>query len=221
MTDVPPELALNYYVGKLTIQDSWTEHEARVLWKDLSVCGIVKGQWAREFGRLLPRLEDAFKLPQIPNELRDIALPLLALTRKWHKYRADLVHDMVTTGWGKEGEVQSAIGNDPRSMDDLIECGETLRICANRLRGLYSIVPWWLGGPTDSWTTADYMRSWTRVAMGHLADVPNSIQGTPGPAPEPPGGWDSLVAEQVAKREAEEARLKNSVWWVDADPATE
>jgi hypothetical protein len=56
---------------------------------------------------------------------------------------------------------------------------------------------------------------------GHLADVPNLIQGTPGPAPEPPGGWDPLVAEQVAKREAEKARLKNSVWWVDADPATE
>jgi hypothetical protein len=96
MTDVPPELALNYYVGRLTIQDSWTEHEARVLWKDLAVCGVVKGQWAREFGRLLPKLEDAFKLPQIPKELRDIALPLLALTRKWHKYRADLVHDMVS-----------------------------------------------------------------------------------------------------------------------------
>jgi hypothetical protein len=208
MTEIPEELQLNYYMGEIVISDSFAEHEARVLWAALFGAGILAGKRPEMFGRLLPQLEDAFGLPQVPAELREIALPLLATTRKWHKYRRDLVHDLLVTGWGRDDAVQSALGkNAPRPMDELAECGTTLRTCSMRLRGLYLIAPWWLGGTLDSWVDADGMRSWTRVAMGHIGDLPNMILGTEGPSPEPPGGWDALIAAEVGKREAEDARI--------------
>lgn len=218
LDEIPEPLRLNYLVGEITISDSYAEHEARVLWNALGNVGLVKGKWPETFGRLLPGLEDAFGRPEVPDELREIVLPLLSQTRRWHKYRRDLVHDLLTTGWGQEGHVQSALGkNPPRPMADLAECGEALRSCGWRLRGVWIVAPWWLGGEVDSWETAEQLRSWTRVAMGHLADIPNAIIGTEGPAPEPPGGWVALVVAEVAKREVEDARLSCLVSWLGPD----
>ena len=55
----------------------------------------------------------AFSLTEVPTELGDIALPLLVLTRRWHTYRLILVHDLLVTGWSRDGAVQSALGKNP------------------------------------------------------------------------------------------------------------
>lgn len=216
--DVPEPLRLNYFVGEITISDSYAEHEARVLWNVLARVGLVKGKWPEMFGRLLPGLQEAFERPEVPGAFREIVLPLLATTRNWHAYRRDLVHDLLTTGWGEAGHVQSALGkNPPRPMTELAECGEALRLCGWRLRGVWVVAPWWIGGELDSWETPESLRSWTRVIMGEIADVPNAISGTEGRSPEPPRGWDALVAGEVAKREAEDARLNSMTSWIGSD----
>jgi hypothetical protein len=113
------------------------------------------------------------------------------------------VHDLLSTGWGKPGEVHSALGKNPvRPIAELAQCGAQLQRASYGLRGLWIIGPYWLGGEADSWQTADSLRSWTRVVMGHIEDVPNLIRGTPGPAPEPAGGWDVIIRKLVDQREA-------------------
>lgn len=205
--EIPEPLRLNYFVGDIVISDSFTEHEARVLWGELLAVGLVPGKRPEMFGRLLPNLEDAFKRPEVPDDLRQMALDLLATTRTWHTYRRDLVHDLLTMGWGRGDEVVSALRkHPPRPMRDLAECARAIRTSGYRLRGLYIIAPYWLGGKVEGWETAEDLRSWTRVAMGHIADVPSVITGTEGHAPEPPGGWDHVVATAIAAREAREAR---------------
>lgn len=217
--DVPEPLRLNYFVGEITISDSYAEHEARVLWNTLAAAGLVTGKRPEMFGRLLPVLQAAFDRPEVPEDFRAIVAPLLAETQRRHTYRRDLVHDLLTTGWGREGHVQSALGkNPPRPMAELAECGEALRSCGWRLRGVWIVAPWWLGGELDSWADPADMRSWTRVIMGHVADVPYAIVGTEGPSPEPPGGWEELIGAEVAKREAEDARFAAMSLWVDAEP---
>ena len=208
MIEVPEEFRLNYYMGEIVISDSFAEHEARVFWNVLHGVGLMVGRRPDMFGRLLPALEAAVGGPTVPAEFRDIATPLLESARVWHKYRRDLVHDLLVKGWGRGDEVRSALGkHPPRPMQEIVQCAEELRRASFRLRGLWIIAPYWLNGPRDSWADAESLRSWTRVAMGHIADVPNAIIGTEGPAPEPPGGWEAVVAEDRAKREAEDARL--------------
>jgi hypothetical protein len=119
------------------------------------------------------------------------------------------VHDLLVMGWGRNEDVHSAIGKSPpRPMVELVDCANGLRACGHRLRGLYIIAPYWLGSEGDGWDDAAGLRSWTRVAMGHLADMPGLIIGTEGPAPEPPGGWDEIVESAAARRNAGEARLE-------------
>jgi hypothetical protein len=190
-----------------------------VLWNVLADAGLVTGKaWPRMFGNLLPVLRDAFERPEVPEALSGIVLPLIAETIRWHEYRSGLVHDLLATGWGEPGHVQSVIRrHPPRPMAELAECGQALRSCGWRLRGVWIVAPWWLDGKRDSWETAEDMRSWTRVAMGHIAtDVPHAIVSIPGPAPGPPGGWDAVIAAEVAKREAEDARSASMV--IDVSP---
>jgi hypothetical protein len=213
MTEVPEEFRLSYYMGEIVIRDSFAEHEARVFWKVLYEVGIVGGKRPEMFGRLLPQLETAVQGPGVPTEFRDIAAPLLESTRVWHKYRRDLVHDLLVTGWGRGDDVMSATGkHPPRPMHEMKKCAAELQSASYRLRGLYIIAPYWMNRPGDGWDDADNLRSWTRVAMGHIADQPNAIIGTKGPAPEPPGGWDAIVAANRAKREAEDARPEDSIF---------
>jgi hypothetical protein len=127
-----------------------------------------------------------------------------------------MVHDLLVMGWGRNDDVHSAIRkHPPRPMRELVECGDALRACGYRLRGLYIIAPYWLLTSGDTWDDAAGLRSWTRVAMGHISDVPGSIVGTEGPAPEPPGGWDQIVAAAAAAREAQDARWAG--WRVSDD----
>lgn len=205
--DVPKEQRLNYYTGEIVISDSFAEHEARVVWRELERAHLVSGKQPHMFGRLLPRLRDAFAMPQVPNDLREIALELLDTTRKWDQYRRDLVHDLLVMGWGRTDDVHSAFRkHSPRPMREIVDCASGLRECSYRLRGLWIISPHWLGTAQEVWEEADDLRSWTRVAMGHLADVPGVIMGTKGPAPEPPPGWDGIVAAAAADRETRETQ---------------
>lgn len=205
--DVPKEQRLNYYTGEIVISDSFAEHEARVVWRELERAHLVSGKQPDMFGRLLPRLRDAFELPQVPNDLREIALELLDTTRKWHQYRRDMVHDLLVMGWGREDDVHSAFRkHPPRPMREIVDCAMGLRECSYRLRGLWIISPHWLGTAEEVWEDADDLKSWTRVAMGHLADVPGVITGTKGPAPEPHPGWDGIVAMAASDRQAREAQ---------------
>lgn len=206
--ELPAHLQLSLFTGEIVIHDSWAEHEARVLWRVLNDAGFASGKRPEMFGRLLPNLQQSLEAAAVPSGLRDIGLPLIESTRKWHQYRTDLVHDLLTTGWGPDGEVQSALGkHPPRSLVEMKECSAELQRSGYRLRGLYVIAPYWLTGTGDPWESADGLRSWTRVAMGHIADVPNEIRGTVGPAPEPPRGWETIIEEAVRKREPEDARL--------------
>jgi len=74
-------------------------------------------------------------------------------------------------------------------MKDLEKCADDLKVATWRLRAVWVIAPHWLGGPTDEWETVESLTSWTRVAMGHIADDPHQVRGTPGKSPEPPGGF--------------------------------
>lgn len=207
--DVPEEQRLNYYTGDIVISDSFAEHEARVLWEALHGVQLVTGKRPEMFGSLLPKLREAFEQPRVPDEFRRIAVELIETTQKWHRYRRDMVHDLLVMGWGRNDDVHSAIRkHPPRPMREIVECADAIRTCGFQLRGLYIIAPYWLGAAGDGWDDAAGLRSWTRVAMGHLADVPGSIVGTEGPAPEPPGGWDEIVARAGAARAAERARLE-------------
>jgi hypothetical protein len=76
-------------------------------------------------------------------------------------------------------------------MEEIEKCADDLRRAMYRMRGVWIIAPHWVGGPIEDDLDVDDMRSWTRVAMGHIADLPGVIQGTPGSAPEPPDGWRS------------------------------
>jgi hypothetical protein len=208
LDQIPEELRLNYFMGDIVISDSFAEHEARVLWNTLQTAELVRGKRPEMFGRLLPRLQEAFVSPRVPKDLREIAVSLLETTRTWHSYRRDLVHDLLTMGWGRGDDVHSALGKrPPRPMREIVQCAEELRTSGYRLRGLCIITPYWIGGTGDGWDDAEGLRSWTRVAMGHIADVPRSVLGTEGPAPEPPGGWDAIVAAANTQREADVARL--------------
>lgn len=203
LEDVPEALRLNYFVGEIVITDSFAEHEARVLWKELHDAQLVSGRRPEPFGRLLPALLEAFQQPSVPADLGEIAAGLLTTTQMWHRYRRDIVHDLPVMNWGRTGDVYSAISkHPPRPMSEIARCAVELRTCGYRLRGLYIIAPPWLGQLGDVWDDAAGLRSWTRVAMGHVADVPHTIVGTEGPAPEPPGGWDQVVAAATTHREA-------------------
>jgi hypothetical protein len=152
MTEVPAEYRLNYYIGEIVISDSFAEHESRLFWNALHDVKLASGKRPKMFGRLLPALEEAIAGPTVATEFRDIATPLLESTRVWHKYRRDLVHDLLVKGWGKGDDVHSAIGkNPPRPMPEIIQCAKELRQASYRLRGLWIIAPYWLHGVHDGW----------------------------------------------------------------------
>jgi hypothetical protein len=113
MTDVPEDLRLNFYMGQIVINDSFAEHEARVLWSSLREVGLVGEKRPEMFGRLLPSLGAALAAPVVPDPFREIALPVLESARGWHTYRRDLVHDLLVKGWGKGDEIRSATGKHP------------------------------------------------------------------------------------------------------------
>lgn len=99
--EIAEEHQLPYFLGQIVINDSYAEHEARVLWNAFHAAGLVKGKRPEMFGRLLPSLAEALKLPEAASEYRDVVAPLIEETRSRHRYRRDLVHDLLSTGWGE------------------------------------------------------------------------------------------------------------------------
>lgn len=214
--DVPNELRMSYFVGEIVIRDSYAEHEARVLWNVLRAHQVVDSDYPREFGRLLKHMRRALLNEAVPEDIRQIALGVVEQATRWHRYRSALVHDLLSTGWRQDdGDVHSRLNkNPPRPLRDLEQCADGLRLATYRFRGLWIVMPFWLGAEGDGWESADDLRSWTRVAMGHIADELHVMKGTPGSAPEPRGGWDEIVAAAVAAEERRAAR-RSAMFWTD------
>lgn len=214
--EIPSGLRLSYFVGEIVIRDSYAEHEARVLWNVLRTHEIVDKNHSREFGWLLDDLRKALRHKSIPDEIRQVARNVVRLATRWHKYRSALVHDLLTTGW-REGDddVHSAINKEPpRPLRELEQCADGLRQATYRFRGLWVVMPFWLGAGGEGWESAEDFRSWTRVAMGHIAEDPHVMRGTPGPSPEPRDGWDAIVADAVAA-EAQRVARRSALMSVD------
>lgn len=192
LDDVPMELRLSYFVGEIVIADSYAEHEARVLWTVLADLGVLRGRRPEAFGRLLPGLIQAFAPPAVPEAFSRIAQDALHHAQRWHRFRRDLVHDLLALDRRGTGDVFSALRrHPPRPMEDLEQCAAALRESAFRMRALYITVPFWMGGNGDGWEDSASLDSWTRVAMGHIAISDHVVSGTAGPSPAPPGGWDT------------------------------
>ncbi len=206
--EIPSHLRLSYFVGEIVIRDSYAEHEARMLWNVLRKHEIVSTEYPRAFGGLLTQTRRALRHDRLSEEIRRVAFGVIESAAKWHRYRSDLVHDLLTTGWRQEGDdVHSVLNrNPPRPLRELERCADELRLVSYRFRGLWVVMPFWLGAPAEGWESAEDFRSWTRVAMGHIADDPLVMRGTPGPSPEPQGGWDAIVAAAVAAEELRVAR---------------
>ncbi|MDR5699857.1 hypothetical protein [Agromyces aerolatus] len=184
---LPPEYELSFLVGEVARDDVFVESEARVLWRVLHEAELV-GEMQRDFGRLIPQVRRALHAPSVPEAFRTIAVNVLDATLSAHRERNALVHDQwVSLVWAP-GELRSARTSRSRQLSDLRECAAALKVLTWRMRGVHVIAPRWLGlVEEDDVVSAADIRSWTRVAMGHIANDPHRVVGTAGPAPMPPG----------------------------------
>lgn len=199
--DLPKEFELSFYLGEIVRNDVYAEHEMRVLWNFLDAAGLRQGLSAgdykrgreRDFGRLIPQVRKLLSQSAVPPEFRRIALDVIETTHVSHTYRAKLVHDLLVQSPWDGNTVRSAFGtNPPRSVDELRQCAAELKRSSWRLRGVWIIAPHWVGGPLDVPVDDEgSLRSWTRVAMGHIEDNPHTVIGTQGDCPEPPSGFRS------------------------------
>lgn len=188
--DVPERYRLSYLVGEIVRNDSYAEHEARVLWHRLRAVGLGAERPLREFGRLLSELRRMMRDDRVPGDFSVIGQGAVDELAAAHRLRASLVHDVLMQVPWRDGQVISAIRRAPnRPIQDLADCAETLRRGMYRMRGLWIIAPQWVGGVLEEPLDVPDLVSWTRVAMGHIADTLGIIEGTPGDSPIPPGGW--------------------------------
>lgn len=193
MDELPEQYRLSWLLGELVRNDTSAEHEARVLWNTLRAAGLGSGEICpRDFGRLLPELRRMVSVESVPNEFSNIATSVIDEVRPAHKLRAVLVHDLLHHGDWTRGRVLSAFNrHPPQTLESIEQCAALLSRAIARFRGLWITAPQWVGGEIEDFTETTDMQSWTRVAMGHIADIPGIMQGTPGDTPEPPGGWKS------------------------------
>jgi hypothetical protein len=191
---VPGEFRLSFVVGEIVRNDVYAENETKVLYKKLCESDVAEERAERDFGRLLPQVLKALELPQVPKPFRQIAAQVINKTQRAHSVRRDTVHDILTQMPFESERIGSGFGKSPRSLLTLEKCADDLREAIWRIRALWLITPQWLGGPLAGWETVDSLQSWTRVAMGHIVNVPNEIRGTPGKCPEPQGGFRVTVS---------------------------
>ena len=191
--DLPEDAQLSYLVGEIVRNDTYDEHEARVLWGYLFDAGLGAGtKRERDFGRLLPQLRTMLHEATVPQKFQRLATQVVDLAILGHRYRRDLVHDLLLHGGYTRGKVWSATGAFPaRELSEIEERAHGLLHAAYRMRGLWITAPHWVGGPVEDELNVPDLQSWSRVAMGHIADIPGRIEGTPGKALEPDGGWRS------------------------------
>lgn len=188
---MPDEFRLSFVVGEIVRNDVYAENETKVLHNKLRAAGLTTEAFERDFGRVLPQVLILLESPQVPEPFRKIAAQVVNLTTRAHAIRRETVHDILIQMPFDQDRIRSGFGNGKsRAMSDLEKCADNLKEATWRLRAVWIIAPQWVGGPRDGWETVESMTSWTRVAMGHIADGnPNAIVGTPGKCPIPPGGF--------------------------------
>lgn len=195
--DLPAKYHLSFYLGEIVRNDTWAENEMKMLWRRLDEAGLGDDSTMQhDFARVIQQVRRMLGRDGIPAEFRAITLAVLDATHSAHQKRRELVHQILIQPPWANGRVREALGDRRTfSMDEIAACAEDLRTCMWRLRGAWIIAPAWVGGADADFEHEDPadLASWTRVAMGHIAGDPRQVVGTPGLAPEPPGGYASAA----------------------------
>ncbi|MFF1573924.1 hypothetical protein ACFVWR_14350 [Leifsonia sp. NPDC058292] len=192
LDDLDHAYRLSYLIGEIVRNDVWAESEMRSVWRALHDAHLPVGEMQRNFGYLVKQVRTALRLPSIPHDFQVLALEVIEATHAVHQMRNTVAHDLLIQDHFDSNLVRSMrTSAPPRPFAELQAISADLMTMAWRLRGIWVIAPSWIGGASeDDGNTRESLLSWTRVAMGHIRDdVPNAILGTPGDAPEPPGGY--------------------------------
>lgn len=201
--ELPEKYRLSFLVGEIVRNDVSTENETRMLWRRLQAVGLLDPD-KFSYGRLFGKLRKALASPQVPGAFRSIALDVLSTADAGHKTRNAFAHTifMHHPKFGDDLVRPARHGVESWQLSKIEDAARDSLRTSWRMRGVWIIAPYWIGGPTDGYETAELLRSWTRVAMGHIADVPGVIEGTPGPAPEPAESYEKATAQESALRSA-------------------
>lgn len=188
--EVPPQHRLSFLIGEVARSDVSAETEMRGLWWHLRDAGLGTDEekMAREFGRLIKQVGALLRSEMVPSGFADIAGEVVEAARAAHAKRNELVHDQwVHLPW-TEDRIRSQRRPESKQFSDLRQCADDLREVMWRTRGAWIIAPLWFGRPEVADMQPSEVRSWTRVAMGHIDwNSPSQMTGTDGPAPMPPG----------------------------------
>lgn len=199
-SSVPDQYRLSFVVGEIVRNDVYAENETKKLFNVLRENGLPSGEWEqtdppRDFGKVIPLVRAMLALPQVPEPFAKIATKVIELTSRAHAVRRATVHDILIQMPQEPDNIRSGFGRKARGMSDLEACADELKEATWRLRAVWIIAPHWLGGPADEWESFESLTSWTRVAMGHIADDPQQVRGTPGNAPTPSDGFRVASSE--------------------------
>jgi hypothetical protein len=186
VTGLPDELALSFLIGEVVRADVSVESELRNVWWHLHRAGIADGPMRRNLGQLVKQVRPALRDQRVPAPFRGVALEVLERGWTAHQTRNKLVHDQwMHLPWDR-GRIASMRSATRRDIEDLRRCADELRTLMWRMRGVSIMAPAWLGThDRGEEEPVDELRSWTRVAMGYIADDPGRVIGTPGDAPMP------------------------------------
>jgi len=189
--DLPEKYRLSFLVGEIVRNDVFAETEMRTFFYELSRVGLTTEPHQQNLGRLVGQVRKALNRDAVPIEFRDLALEVVESLAGQHRLRSSLAHDQwMHLQKVRPEEVRSMRRTGTiRPIRELEECAAELIRLAWRIRGLWIIAPYWLNGDLSDHTSPEDLHSWTRVAMGHIADDSTTTQGTVGEAPHPPGGF--------------------------------
>ena len=194
-TDLPEKYRLSFLVGEIVRNDVFAETEMRTFFYKLNDAGLINELHQQNLGRLVSQVRKALNKNDVPVEFRKLALEVVEGLAVQHRLRSSLAHDQ----WMHLPKVRP---DKVRSMrrpgtiqpiSELEACATELIRLAWRIRGLWIIAPYWLNGDLSDHTSPEDLHSWTRVAMGHIADDPSMTRGTDGEAPHPPGGFPPAI----------------------------
>ena len=187
---VPPEHELSFLIGEIVRNDVVLETEMRSLWRQLSAVGLTDEKMQQNLGRTIGQVRKMLRKDAVPPTFRDLALEVIELAATAHRSRSQLAHDQWLQLPYRPDEVTSMRrANSRRPLDELRQCAADLLRLSWRTRGLWIIAPYWVDGDLSEHTSPSDLHSWTRVAMGHIADTQRIVMGTQGDAPHPPGGF--------------------------------
>lgn len=187
---VPARHELSFFIGEIVRNDVVLETEMRALWRQLRAVGLAEDEMQRNLGRTISQVRKMVREQAVPLAFRDLALEVVDLAADAHRERSVLAHDQWMQLPYRPDEVSSMRRpNSRRPLEELGQCAADLLRIAWRTRALWIIAPYWVGGDLSDHTSPDDLHSWTRVAMGHIADDERMVFGTLGEAPHPPGGF--------------------------------